>query len=102
MRAVVLKAPREVDIHLCHPFIVHTAAWPHQGAAPRMIAQAAVHVRDGSRSTDPTPHPSPKRSSRAWRWPIDAARDTRGMITRTARRRHDLRRSQGMHSREPR
>ena len=35
------------DIYLCHPFIVHTAAWPLRGAMPRMIAQLAVHVRDG-------------------------------------------------------
>jgi hypothetical protein len=35
------------DIYLCHPFIVHTATWPHRGAVPRMIAQPAVHVRDG-------------------------------------------------------
>src|SRR6202012_3812183 len=26
------------DIYLCHPFIVHTATWPHRGRAPRMIA----------------------------------------------------------------
>jgi hypothetical protein len=35
------------DIFLCHPFVVHTATWPHRGDAPRMIAQPAVHVRDG-------------------------------------------------------
>lgn len=35
------------DVFLCHPFIVHTATWPHRGANPRMIAQPAVHVADG-------------------------------------------------------
>jgi hypothetical protein len=35
------------DIYLCHPFIVHTATWPHRGMTPRMIAQPAVHVPDG-------------------------------------------------------
>jgi hypothetical protein len=35
------------DVFLCHPFIVHTATWPQRGAGPRMIAQPAVHVRDG-------------------------------------------------------
>jgi hypothetical protein len=35
------------DVYLCHPFIVHTATWPHRGSAPRMIAQPAVHVGDG-------------------------------------------------------
>jgi hypothetical protein len=46
------------DVYLCHPFIVHTATWPHRGTAPRMIAQPAVHMDgegfalDGS---DPSP-----------------------------------------------
>ena len=35
------------DVFLCHPFVVHTATWPHRGAGPRMIAQPAVHVADG-------------------------------------------------------
>ena len=45
------------DVFLCHPFMVHTATWPHRGARPRMIAQPAVNapggfVLDGS---DPSP-----------------------------------------------
>ena len=45
------------DIYLCHPFIVHTATWPHRGTAPRMIAQPAVHARDGFAidGSDPSP-----------------------------------------------
>ena len=35
------------DVFLCHPFIVHTATWPHRGTRPRMMAQPAVHVADG-------------------------------------------------------
>jgi hypothetical protein len=35
------------DVFLCHPFIVHTATWPHRGTGPRVIAQPAVHVADG-------------------------------------------------------
>jgi hypothetical protein len=35
------------DVFLCHPFIVHTATWPHCGIGPRMIAQLAVRVADG-------------------------------------------------------
>jgi len=35
------------DVYLCHPFIVHTATWPHRGTDPRMMAQPAVHVSDG-------------------------------------------------------
>jgi len=44
------------DVYLCHPFIVHTATWPHRGTAPRMMAQPGVEVPgfvlDGS---DPSP-----------------------------------------------
>lgn len=45
------------DVYLCHPFIVHTATWPHRGMMPRMIAQPAVHVRDGFAidGSDPSP-----------------------------------------------
>jgi hypothetical protein len=45
------------DVFLCHPFVVHTATWPHRGSAPRMIAQPAVHVRDGFvlDGSDPSP-----------------------------------------------
>ena len=45
------------DVFLCHPFIVHTATWPHRGTAPRMIAQPAVHVADGFTldGSDPSP-----------------------------------------------
>lgn len=38
---------RAGDVYLCHPFIVHTATWPHRGTTPRMMAQPAVEVRDG-------------------------------------------------------
>jgi hypothetical protein len=45
------------DVFLCHPFIVHTATWPHRGAGPRMIAQPAVHAADGFAvdGSDPSP-----------------------------------------------
>jgi ectoine hydroxylase-related dioxygenase (phytanoyl-CoA dioxygenase family) len=45
------------DVFLCHPFVVHTATWPHRGRAPRMIAQPAVQVRDGFAldGSDPSP-----------------------------------------------
>ena len=48
---------RPGDVFLCHPFIVHTATWPHRGRTPRMIAQPAVHVRDGFAvdGSDPSP-----------------------------------------------
>jgi hypothetical protein len=45
------------DAFLCHPFLVHTATWPHRGTAPRMIAQPAVHARAGFTldGSDPSP-----------------------------------------------
>jgi hypothetical protein len=38
---------RAGDVYLCHPFIVHTATWPHRGTTPRMMAQPGVEARDG-------------------------------------------------------
>jgi Phytanoyl-CoA dioxygenase (PhyH) len=45
------------DVFLCHPFIVHTATWPHRGTGPRMIAQPAVNAPAGFTldGTDPSP-----------------------------------------------
>lgn len=45
------------DVFLCHPFIVHTATWPHRGDGPRMIAQPAVNVPGGFTldGSDPSP-----------------------------------------------
>ena len=38
---------RAGDVYLCHPFIVHTATWPHRGTVPRMMARPAVAIPDG-------------------------------------------------------
>ena len=38
---------RAGDVFLCHPFLVHTATWPHRGTGPRMIAQPAVYAGGG-------------------------------------------------------
>ncbi len=45
------------DVFLCHPFIVHTATWPHRGTGPRMIAQPAVNAPGGFAvdGSDPAP-----------------------------------------------
>jgi hypothetical protein len=45
------------DVFLCHPFVVHTATWPHRGTTPRMIAQPAVRASDGFTldGSDPSP-----------------------------------------------
>ncbi|HEY2791950.1 MAG TPA: phytanoyl-CoA dioxygenase [Micromonosporaceae bacterium] len=46
-RTVVHATGHAGDVFLCHPFIVHTATWPHRGRAPRMMAQPGVYVADG-------------------------------------------------------
>jgi hypothetical protein len=48
---------RAGDVYLCHPFIVHTATWPHRGTGPRMIAQPGIEVPGGFRTdgSDPSP-----------------------------------------------
>jgi hypothetical protein len=45
------------DVFLCHPFIVHSAIWPHRGTTPRIIAQPGIHVGGGFAldGTDPSP-----------------------------------------------
>jgi len=30
------------DVYICHPFIVHRATWPHNGVAPRIVAQPEI------------------------------------------------------------
>jgi len=56
-RRTVEATGRAGDVFLCHPFIVHTATWPHRGSAPRLVAQPGVEVRDGFRidGSDPSP-----------------------------------------------
>ena len=48
---------RAGDVYLCHPFIVHTATWPHRGTTARMMAQPAVAVPGGFSldGSDPSP-----------------------------------------------
>jgi hypothetical protein len=46
-RTVVHAVGRAGDVFLCHPFIVHTATWPHRGTTPRMMAQPGIYVEDG-------------------------------------------------------
>lgn len=38
---------RAGDVFLCHPFIVHTATWPHRGGGPRIMAQPMIGASDG-------------------------------------------------------
>lgn len=48
---------KAADVYLCHPFIVHTATWPHRRDGSRMIAQPAINAPDGFRldGSDPSP-----------------------------------------------
>jgi len=48
---------RAGDVYLCHPFIVHTATWPHRGSMPRMMAQPGIEVPDGFAVTGSDPSP---------------------------------------------
>ena len=45
-RPTALVTGRAGDVFLCHPFLVHTATWPHTGAYPRIIAQPGVALHD--------------------------------------------------------
>jgi len=56
-RQTVEATGRAGDVFLCHPFIVHTATWPHRGSEPRMMAQPGVEVVEGFNldGTDPSP-----------------------------------------------
>lgn len=56
-RTVVHATGRAGDVFLCHPFIVHTATWPHRGTTARMMAQPGIEVLDGFAldGSDPSP-----------------------------------------------
>jgi hypothetical protein len=56
-RSVEHATGKAGDVFLCHPFIVHTATWPHHGDGPRMMAQPAVNAPDGFAldGSDPSP-----------------------------------------------
>jgi hypothetical protein len=56
-RSSVEATGRAGDVYLCHPFIVHTATWPHRGATPRMMAQPGIEVPGGFTldGSDPSP-----------------------------------------------
>ena len=46
-RRTVEATGRAGDVFLGHPFIVHTATWPHRGTTPRMMAQPGIEVPGG-------------------------------------------------------
>jgi hypothetical protein len=56
-RTVAHATGKAGDVFLCHPFMVHTATWPHRGAGPRMIAQPAINAPEGFvlDGSDPSP-----------------------------------------------
>ena len=56
-RRTVEATGRAGDVFLGHPFIVHTATWPHRGTAPPLIAQPGVAVPGGFPldGSDPSP-----------------------------------------------
>jgi Phytanoyl-CoA dioxygenase (PhyH) len=64
LRPSILSRPaahatgRAGDVFVCHPFLVHTATWPHRGAQPRLVAQPGVAIGGGGFALDGT-DPSP-------------------------------------------
>ncbi|REF00021.1 phytanoyl-CoA dioxygenase [Thermomonospora umbrina] len=56
-RPVTHATGRAGDVYLLHPFMVHTATWPHSGTTPRMMSQPGIAVPDGFDldGTDPSP-----------------------------------------------
>ena len=44
---IVHAVGRAGTVHLCHPFLVHAASWPHTGTSPRVIGQPAIHHPQG-------------------------------------------------------
>ena len=60
--AVMCRRPafatgRAGDAYLCHPFLVHTATWPHRGASPRISAVVKLEMSGGFAldGSDPSP-----------------------------------------------
>ncbi|HXY90916.1 MAG TPA: phytanoyl-CoA dioxygenase [Acidimicrobiia bacterium] len=45
------------DVYLCHPFLVHTATWPHRGTHPRIAVVAKLEIFGGYAldGSDPSP-----------------------------------------------
>jgi hypothetical protein len=41
-RPVVEATGRAGDAYLCHPFLLHSATWPHTGTQPRFMGQPAI------------------------------------------------------------
>jgi hypothetical protein len=52
-RPTVLATGAAGDVFLCHPFLVHAAAWPHAGRHPRLLAQPGVGLHDQFPLTKP-------------------------------------------------
>ncbi|WP_405060285.1 phytanoyl-CoA dioxygenase family protein [Kribbella sp. NBC_01505] len=51
-RPVVEATGSAGDVYLCHPFLVHSASWPHRGTNPRMITQPGVALLEPFALTD--------------------------------------------------
>jgi len=42
-RPVAAAVGRAGDAYLCHPFLMHSASWPHRGKGPRFMGQPGIH-----------------------------------------------------------
>lgn len=59
-RPVVDAIGEAGDAYLCHPFLMHTASWPHRGTQPRFMGQPAIlHAPDSDGFNYDRSDPSP-------------------------------------------
>lgn len=47
-------------VYLCHPFLIHSATWPHTGVGPRLIAQPSIHHPEGEQRGEFDYHAEPR------------------------------------------
>jgi hypothetical protein len=51
-RAVVEAVGSAGDAYLCHPFLMHSATWPHRGSGPRFMAQPCIYQSSAGNGFD--------------------------------------------------
>src|SRR5262245_38667689 len=46
-RRIAFATGQAGDAYLCHPFLVHTATWPHRGDEPRLTLVVKLEISGG-------------------------------------------------------
>jgi hypothetical protein len=72
-RPVALATGTAGDVYLCHPFLVHSATWPHRGRGPRFLGQPAI-LHASTRDRFDYHHDDLSATERAVRSALDRAR----------------------------